>query len=336
MPHSCWFTLVASGLESWAAPEAASIDPGSLARIAGRGRLRFGWDRRDPGQPLRSWQRGLLSRFGAAQACLASAPISALGAGLAGAEGYWLHAEPVHLIAGLDRLTFVSLHSDAGLTQEEREVLAEALSSQFPYDAFTWQATSAEWFVRSDFALDAITSSPDAAGSNELREMLPRGNHGALLRKLMTELQTALHEHPVNLERERRGLPTANAIWLWGGGTLESKAIGSPPLPCAWAEDSFTRGLYRALQLSEPAPLMDVEQLIAQASAQSRALAVVPVHNAIMLEKEWIGHLLKALGSRRLGGFDVILDQWHLEADRAALRRFWRRPIPLAQWKAPE
>ena len=38
------------------------------------------------------------------------------------------------------------------------------------------------------------------------------------MRRLMTELQMLLHEHPVNEARAARGVPTVNAVWLWGGG----------------------------------------------------------------------------------------------------------------------
>ena len=103
--------------------------------------------------------------------------------------------------------------------------------------------------------------------------------------------------------------------------------------PRAWAEDSFTRGLYRLFELQEPAPLVDPERLLVEACADTRALAVVPVHNEGMLEAEWVDRLMRALGNRQLSGFDLILDQWHVEADRAALRRFWRRPKPVANWQ---
>jgi hypothetical protein len=66
----------------------------------------------------------------------------------------------------------------------------------------------------------------------------------------------------------------------------------------------------------------------------SRALAVATVQNAVMLETVWIERLVHAMGKRQLSGVDLVLDEWHVAADRAALRRFWRRPLPVSQWKS--
>jgi 2,3-bisphosphoglycerate-independent phosphoglycerate mutase len=47
---------------------------------------------------------------------------------------------------------------------------------------------------------------------------LPRGDGAEALLKLMTDSQILFHHHPINESREKRGLLTANSIWLWGHG----------------------------------------------------------------------------------------------------------------------
>ncbi|MCX8116556.1 MAG: cofactor-independent phosphoglycerate mutase [Desulfobacterota bacterium] len=47
---------------------------------------------------------------------------------------------------------------------------------------------------------------------------------GAKILELMAASQKILGEHPVNLERRKKGLRPANSIWLWGQG-------GSPQMP---------------------------------------------------------------------------------------------------------
>jgi hypothetical protein len=303
--------------------------------MAGRGRLRLQWDRHNVTAALRPWQRGLVDAMGLSSLDLTSAPLTALGCGLPAEQGFWLHAEPVHLIAGMNRLTFAPLQHQAPLSLEERSSLAAALASQFPHNEFTWHSTASDWFVRADRILEVSTSSPDAASSNELRDVLPQGKEGARLRVLMTELQMVLHEHPVNEQRERRGIPTANAIWLWGAGSIENlqPLTHAHQLPAAWAEDVFTRGLYRLFG-KELNALTDPDQLLASACMNSRALAVATVQNAGMLEAVWIERLVRAMGKRQFSGVDLVLDEWHVDADRAALRRFWRRPLPVSQWKS--
>lgn len=148
----------------------------------------------------------------------------------------------------------------------------------------------------------------------------------------MTELQMALHEHPVNLARERSGLPTANAVWLWGLGSLAPNDVQTArTLPAGWSDDAFTRGLYRAhgAELEQLAPSQSI-----LAKTQSRtALAVAPVADSQQLQSEWVDPLIRALGSHQIDGLELILDQWRLQADRAALRRFWRRPLSVSGWE---
>jgi hypothetical protein len=335
MTHPCWFTLIAPGLDVSASAESASDKRGLLAKIAGRGRVRRTWDRADVGAALRPWQRGLVDALGLSSLNLASAPLTALGSGFSAQQGFWLHAEPVHLIAGLDRLTFVPLQDQVPLTLKERSSLAATLASQFPHNEFSWHATPTDWFVRADRSLDVTTSTPDAAALSELRDVVPQGRDGARLRSLMTELQMVLHEHPANDERELRGLPTANAIWLWGAGSLENmQALANgQQLPASWADDAFSRGVYQHFG-GELHELTDPDELLESACMNSRALAVATVQNASMLETKWIERLLRAMSSRKIDRVDLVLDEWHIEADRAAMRRFWRQPLPVSQWKS--
>ncbi len=47
---------------------------------------------------------------------------------------------------------------------------------------------------------------------------LPRGEGAGDLIHLTTSAQMLLNTHPVNIRREKAGLPMANSIWLWGHG----------------------------------------------------------------------------------------------------------------------
>ncbi len=41
----------------------------------------------------------------------------------------------------------------------------------------------------------------------------------AVLRDMMVRSYTILNDHPINVERARRGLNKANCLWFWGAGT---------------------------------------------------------------------------------------------------------------------
>jgi hypothetical protein len=76
------------------------------------------------------------------------------------------------------------------------------------------------------------------------------------------------------------------------------------------------------------------DALISGVAGAKRAVAVVPVTDLSVLEDQWIVPLAAALASRQLARLDFILDGWHLQLDRAALRRFWRKALPPAEWIA--
>jgi 2,3-bisphosphoglycerate-independent phosphoglycerate mutase len=73
-------------------------------------------------------------------------------------------------------------------------------------------------------ALDQLELTPphDITG-REIASFLPRvggseGSGGDRILSLMKKSQELLKNHPVNLEREAKGLRLANSIWLWGQG----------------------------------------------------------------------------------------------------------------------
>ena len=52
-----------------------------------------------------------------------------------------------------------------------------------------------------------------------IKEYIPKGDNVAPLYDMMKKSYDLLKDHPVNLERIKRGKRPANSIWLWGEGT---------------------------------------------------------------------------------------------------------------------
>lgn len=52
----------------------------------------------------------------------------------------------------------------------------------------------------------------------KVTEYLPKGPNGEILYKMMKKSYGLLKDHPVNLDRKKRGLNPANTIWIWGEG----------------------------------------------------------------------------------------------------------------------
>jgi len=326
MPTAPWLTIVATEIGAFASHE---LRADSLARLAGRGALSHTWPRIRADTPLRPWQHAFIDALELASGSLASAPITA------GVDGYWLQAQPVHFAAGLDRLTFVELRGESQLDDRERAALFDTLASSFSSGDFVLHSKGGEWFICAAHALQVTTSPPEAAATNDLSTVMPHGEDAPALRRLMTELQMLLHDHPVNEVRARRGLPAVNAIWPWGGGLAAEMKVSSD-LPLALSIDSFALGLYRLSGSQIQSSPKDAQDLMQTIGAIPRALLVMPFDDLQVLDSQWLAPLSRALAQGRLSRLDLVVDGWHVDVRRADLRRFWRRALPPAQWQGQE
>jgi hypothetical protein len=302
--------------------------------------VRLAWNRRTLSEAqLRTWQRGLLEVLQLDSRDYASAPVSALGDdGIADQRSYWLHAELVHLAAGLDRLTFLPLAGVAAVAPAEREALAPLIAEHLQDASLRLvRGASGDWLLRSQRPLELQTATPEAAAANELDVVMPSGPDSGEVRRVMTECQMLLHDHEVNQRRQRRGLPAINAIWPWGGGQLAASPARSPmaSLPAMFSDDAFVRGVYRlhAQEIHPLDPLGAQAATAIDAAAQKRpVIAVVTADSPTALMSAWVEPLVSALRDGRLHRLDLLLDEWHIHATRRMLRRFWRKPSPPSAW----
>ena len=160
-------------------------------------------------------------------------------------EGQWLCADPVHLRFHHERIVLV----DAGafdITLDEAQSLADTLNqwSDRPGD---WHvATPHRWYLRLTTSLGEAShraSLPlSAVTGRRLSSERPHSEAAASLRHWQNEIQMLLHTHPVNENRQSRGLPAINGLWLWGAGALPpaKKASGNDLF---FTDDPLARGL---------------------------------------------------------------------------------------------
>lgn len=305
-----------------------------LARLAGQGRVCAIAPHGAPASDLRAWQQGLLAALGlgATSTQYPSAPVTRTGDVNERASGFWMHAMPMHFAAGMDRLTAVMLEGHGAVTDCERAALEDSMREHFTAASCELvRSSEGQWLVHAPRALEVTTAEPALAVRGPLEQMLPRGRDAPELRRLMTELQMILHEHPVNVARADRGAPEVNAIWLHGGGLLEPLPLRA--LPPAFGDDLYLRGIYRLHGASSAQLPVDAHGLSSQLGAP-HAVAVVPCSDLDQLETDWIVPLARALRAGTLTQIDVVLDRWRLVIERRALLRFWKSPRPPAQWVA--
>jgi hypothetical protein len=301
-----------------------------LARLAGRGSVARP---RATVRALRPWQAQLLRALSLDDSAArhASAPLSRLGAEPAPTPRFWMHAEPVHLAAGLDRLTLVPLAGEGATTESERVQLRDALQPHLRSCGLALHEAGEAWFVAAEEPLRVETACPEAAGE-DLDDALPRGPDAAVLRRTMTELQMLLHEHPVNIARAGRHLPAVNCLWFWGNGTVETAPAQA--LPGGFGDDAYLRGLYRLYGASCRPAVGNVDELLAQVPPRASAVCVPRASSIDAIEEQWIAPLSRALALGRFAHVELSLAAWTLSVDRLAMLRFWRRPSPPALWVA--
>ena len=158
-------------------------------------------------------------------------PVAALerlaDSGTRDTSGWW-RADPVQLLADRDQLVMVPQTSLAATLEEMRQIAdtfntayaAEGYRLEFPEAQRGYLQVPADWHCHS--------RNPASVVNQAVTEFMPCGPDQMPLRKLMTEIQMLLYEHPVNLAREAAGRPLINTLWLWGGGRLPEQATRSP------------------------------------------------------------------------------------------------------------
>jgi hypothetical protein len=108
------------------------------------------------------------------------------------------------------------------LSPADSEQLARSLKPLFGDAGFLLEATTpSRWYLRcpKGATLPAF-SPPQAALGDDIAGHLPDGEEGRRWQHLLNEAQVILHNHPLNAERVRRGVPPVNSLWFWGAGML--------------------------------------------------------------------------------------------------------------------
>jgi hypothetical protein len=135
-------------------------------------------------------------------------------------DGTWLRADPVYVQAEMTGARLMAWGA-LGLSAAEADALIEALSPSFGDEGIDIGRTAPEhWYLRlpADTSFPAEAVAPGDALGEDLFAHLPPGDSGRRWRRLQSEAQILLTQHPVNAARRSRGAPLANSVWFWGGG----------------------------------------------------------------------------------------------------------------------
>ncbi len=309
---------------------------GLLAQLAGRGTVHaFETEPSSALAAFETWQASLLESCELLSVAeqLASAPLS-YAAQYQKFDGHcWAHLECVHFAAGLNDVVGVRLRGEAQLTDVERSQFTALVDQHLSADGCTLLPNrEGGWLLKFPRALSARTVAPERAFSASLSQALPSGEHGAELRRLLTELQMVLHEHPLNEARARRGVPTANAVWLWGAGAVEPVTTVPRVLPIAYGSRSYLKGLYLVHGRSVRAEEAVLQPMLDDTQSSGHVLGVVETSSLDVLESQWLAPLVRQIRRGAIRRFTLHLGRWRISLARNDLFRFWRKPRALPEW----
>ena len=159
--------------------------------------------------------------------------------------GFRLRADPVHLRADIDDLVLFDA-SDIDLSPDDAVALARTVNEALGPDGPRIDAAHPHrWYVAPDAPARIATTPLSRAAGAPVSGALPRGPDAAVWHRWMNEVQMALHECPVNVERERRGVVPVNSVWVWGAGSLPPAGDAPAPFVRVWTDDALLRGLAR-------------------------------------------------------------------------------------------
>jgi 2,3-bisphosphoglycerate-independent phosphoglycerate mutase len=108
-------------------------------------------------------------------------------------------------------------HSSSEISTEEAAVLLDAVKAELETDTYKYYVgTSYRHLTIWDKGEAVELTPPHDILGKVIGTYLPED---AYLRSMMEKSYSILNNHPINLERAKKGLNKANSIWFWGAGT---------------------------------------------------------------------------------------------------------------------
>ncbi|HEX2791247.1 MAG TPA: hypothetical protein VHN17_12515 [Steroidobacteraceae bacterium] len=256
----------------------------------------------------------------------------------AGSGQVWL-ATPVHYFAGLDS---VHLHP-AGLLRldgGEQRRLVEDFAQVFAGSPWQLRALGQRELLLSGPAIEASGADPAYFAGSDPTAGLPRGAGAGTLRRLGAEMEMWLYEHPLNLERGRRGELPVTTLWLWGAGPDSTAPTAAAPAPGATAasarlygRDTYAEALWRlhggaaaALPAAFDAALLaaHADSVFLYPLLQPEGLTAA----LLQFEQRWLPGALAAVRQRRASVLRLLIGPRAYSVRWIDLARFWRGRRP--------
>ena len=209
-------------------------------------------------------ERWLRQRFGLPDRY----PFAACGPAAAGSPQADWRVDPVHLHLGRDHLVLTDPER-LELTEAESAALLDAAAPLLAEEGLELIGCSpSRWaLVHADpsRALDLQTHALAGALGRSIDASLPQGPDARRWRRILNTVQMTWHIHPVNAQREARGVPTVNGLWIEGPCPQADAGLNAQQRQAAGALANRTRHALDAVIVDDGRGLLYVDDRLMQA-----------------------------------------------------------------------
>jgi hypothetical protein len=155
---------------------------------------------------------------------------------------YWLRTDPVTLWADMAGVVMTG-YGFADLDEFERNEIENSVRSVLLEEGIHLHADHTErWCIALGEPLDFRFTPLEEALGMDLAEAMPEQAEALHWRRIMNEIQIALHACPVNVRRRQRGQQEINSVWFWGGGFIPD-ASRHGAFETVYSDNPVSRGL---------------------------------------------------------------------------------------------
>ena len=242
--------------------------------------------------------------------------------------GSWIAAaDPIYLEPQLDKLRLHALLPGEVPAADLRALLDHLQTTLAADGSIGFVRLGAYGYVSAKTPFPTATVPAGSIDQAEPGDYLPGGPDVARHRGLLSEIEMALHDHPVNRQRISDGRPPVNSLWLWGGGTApEQHTRVQPPL---FSGDALLSGYWvsgKGVVASWPGSITACVEC-----SVAGFVADVPDSSEGPSSLETCLHELReALSTRRLDSLTLLFrDGVSAHVERAHALRVWRRDSTL-------
>jgi len=257
-------------------------------------------------------------------------------------NAWWIRADPVHLSPHGDTLV---LNAGEGLaiSQDEADQLVSEILDVFSGDGWVLKAPRPEsWYLQLLDVPEIKTTPLSGVVGGDIYPVLPGGKQGKKWHTVLNELQIMLHTSMVNTQRESKGLPTINSLWLWGGGRLP--VLKENDWVAYWGDDAVGSSLARLSGVKQSPQPASAENWLRESGVGNHLVVLnqavdaklngqaESLHNFVnSFDEQWTEPLLKSIQTEELSSVTFVLGNCReYKANAKNLGRWWRRRIQIS------